>query len=68
MPDFADRGSFATIVQTLLETGLASEKDDRLAFGAALEHAGREADGLLPEALVLTIASAARLAPGATLS
>jgi glycerol-3-phosphate O-acyltransferase len=68
VPDFADRGSFATIVQTLLETGLASEKDDRLAFGEALEHAGREADGLLPEALVLTIASAARLAPGATLS
>ena len=62
-PDFADRGSFATIVQTLRDIGVATVEGDRLVFGAELEEAGRQADGLLPESLVLTIASAARLAP-----
>jgi glycerol-3-phosphate O-acyltransferase len=61
--DFADRGAFAAIVETLAGIGLATAQDDRLHFGAALEEADRDADCLLPEDLVLTISHAARLAP-----
>ena len=61
-PGFADRAAIAAIIDTLLSIGLACEQEGRLRFDASLEEAARDADGLLPEEVALTIEDAARLA------
>ncbi|MCL4746753.1 MAG: glycerol-3-phosphate 1-O-acyltransferase PlsB [Burkholderiaceae bacterium] len=62
-PDFADRASIASVVATLVATGLVQPREGRLHFGEAMQSASREADLLLPEEIAQAIAAAARLGP-----
>ena len=47
-PDFADKASFKAIVTSLLETGLAEIRDNKIFATDALEQAAGNADLLLP--------------------
>ncbi len=47
-PDFADRASFKAIVSSLLESGLAQTRDNKIHATDALEQAADNADLLLP--------------------